>query len=113
MKTLRLKKLKMLGHKDPKYCQWRMTDEEMKRKDISPRKMYLVQYNGTWLLGRFGMQWYGWNFDPNLGAMSMQINDLDAIYEVKGLSQKKAGNTAEHILGYLITDEDVECDEDY
>ncbi len=47
------------------------------------------------------MAWYGWNFEPNMGSMSMQIEWLKEIYEIEGLSQRKGGSTAEHILHYL------------
>jgi len=69
------------GTWDEKYGVWRQTDAEKKRKDISPSKLYLVKYSNTWLLGTFGMQWYGWNFEPNIGSMSMQIEHLQEIHE--------------------------------
>lgn len=80
---------------------WTQTNEERKRSDICSSKLYLVKYSGTWLIGRFAMQWYGWNFDPNLGVMSMQIEHLEEIYEIQGLEQKVNGDTASHILNYL------------
>ncbi len=67
-------------------------------------------YNEVWLIGRFGMQWYGWNFSPNIGAMTMQIEWLEKIYEIKGLPQKKHGSTASHIMEYLA--EEKEDDEE-
>lgn len=100
-KNLKLKELPLLGEENPPYNQRLMTEEEQKRKDIEKGKMYLVDYDGIWLIGRFTMQWYGWNFNPNLGSMSIQLNNLQAIYEIEGLMQKKGGSTAEFILSYL------------
>lgn len=99
--NINLIEVPQLGNIDPKYKHWNQTDEERKRPDIDKTKLYLVKYSGTWLIGRFGMQWYGWNFHPNLGVMSMQIEWLEVIYEIQGLTQEKGGSTAEHILGYL------------
>lgn len=79
--------------------------DDRKRTDIDRKKLYLVKYEGTWLIGRFGMQWYGWSFRPNMGSMSMQIEWLNSIYEIK-LPQKKNGSTAHHIMGYLANQED-------
>jgi len=98
---VKFKELPLLGYINPPYNQRRMTDEEMKRTDINRKKLYLVSYDGIWLLGRFGMQWFGWTFHANLGSMSVQVNDLEAIYEVEGLPQIKDGSTASFILGYL------------
>jgi len=106
-----LTKLKSLGTFDEKYNVWRQTDEQQKRIDISPDKLYLASYNGIWLIGRFGMQWYGWNFEPNMGSMSMQIEWLKEIYEIKGLPQKKDGSTASHILEYLSEEKEDEGEE--
>jgi len=106
---LKLKELPLLGYVNPPYKQRRMTDEEMKRKDIDPGKLYMVRYDGIWLLGRFTMTWYGWVFDPNLGSLSPQVNDLEAIFEVEGLEQKVHGSTAMFIAGYLK--EERECEE--
>ena len=100
-KGIKLKELPLLGKENPPYSQRLMTDEEKKRKDIEKGKLYLVNYDGIWLLGRFTMQWYGWYFNPNLGSMGMQSNDLQAIYEVEGLPQKKSGSTTEFIMNYL------------
>lgn len=100
-----IKKLRPLGTWDEKYKVWRQTDAQQKRKGIDPKELYLVSYHDVWLLGRFEMEWYGWNFDPNMGSMSMQIEWLKEIYEIKGLPQKKGGSTAEHILGYLKKEE--------
>lgn len=100
-----------MGKWDKKYKVWRQTEEEEKRKDIDPKKLYLVLYEDIWLIGRFGMQWYGWNFEPNLGAMSIQIESLKEIYEIKGLPQKKHGSTASHILEYLEEGSDDKEDE--
>jgi len=83
MKKVTFIKKRQLGTFDKKYKVWRMTEQQMKRKDISPEKIYLVNYDGMWLIGRFGMQWYGWNFQPNLGAMSVQIDHCGEIYEIK------------------------------
>lgn len=98
---IKLIELPLLGTENPPYKQRRMTDEEMKRDDIKPTKLYLVCFNGIWLLGRFTMQWYGWFFNPNLGSMGMQVNDLEAIFEVVGLNQKKGGSSAEFVASYL------------
>ena len=108
---IKLKKLRSLGKWDAKYKVWRQTEEQEKRKDIDPKKLYLVSYDGVWLLGRFGMQWYGWNFEPNIGAMTIQIESLESIYEVTGLPQKKHGSTAAHIMEYLA-EEDGDDEED-
>jgi hypothetical protein len=101
-----LTKKRQLGTFDEKYKVWRLSKEQMKREDISPEKMYLVNYNGIWLIGRFGMQWYGWNFQPNLGAMSIQIDFCIEIYEIKGLPQKADGSTRSYILDYLKEEEE-------
>ena len=98
---LTVKKLRKLGKWDKKYEVWRQTEEQEKRKDIDPKKLYLVSYHGIWLLGQFGMQWYGWNFMPNIGSMSIQIEMLKEIYEIKGLPQGKDGSTAAFIGEYL------------
>ena len=98
---IKLIELPLLGTENPPYNQRRMTDEEMKRNDIDARKLYLVSYRKVWLLGRFSMRWYGWSFNPNLGSMGMQVNDLGAIFEVIGLKQKKGGSTAGFIASYL------------
>jgi hypothetical protein len=99
-------KLRQLGKFDEKYKVWRQTEAEEKRKDIDPKKLYLTSYSGAWLIGRFEMEWYGWNFIPNMGSMTMQIEWLKEIYEIKGLPQKIGGSTSEHILGYLKEDKD-------
>jgi len=98
---IKLNELPLLGAENPPYKQRRMSKEEMKRNDIDPKKLYLVCYNGIWLVGRFNMQWYGWFFSPNLGSMGMQVNDLEAIFEIIGLKQKKGGSSAEFIASYL------------
>ena len=109
---VKLKKLRSLGKWDKKYRVWRQTEEQEKRKDIDSNKLYLVSYHDVWLLGRFGMQWYGWNFHPNMGSMSMQIEWLKEIYEVTGLRQEKHGSTASHILEYLAAEASDETEED-
>ena len=101
---IKLTEIEQLGHMDPdpRYSnQRRQTDEERKRPDIDPKALYLVNYRGSWLIGRFHMQWYGWNFEPNMGCMSMQIENLDEIYLIEGLKQEKDGSTAAHIVQYL------------
>jgi hypothetical protein len=100
MKVTLIKK-RQLGAFDKKYKVWRQSEEQMKRIDISPKKFYLVNYDGIWLIGQFGLQWYGWNFSPNLGSMSIQIDHLLEIYEMKGFSQKKEGSTGSFIMNYL------------
>lgn len=105
---MKLTKLSTLGKWDKKYHVWRQTEEQEKRKDIDPKKLYLVSYNDIWLIGRFHMQWYGWNFEPNLGCMSVQIESLKSIYEIQGLPQKKRGSTASHIAEYLEGERDEE-----
>jgi hypothetical protein len=85
---------------------------EMKRTDINPTKLYLAKYQGIWLIGRFQMQWYGWNFLPNLGMMSIQYDSLEELHEID-LEQKKAGDSASHIFEVVantIKDEDEEDD---
>jgi hypothetical protein len=89
-----------------------MTDAEMKHTDISRDKMYLVNYDGIWLLGSFHMEIWGWSFDPNLGVISPQVNDLSAIYEVEGLPQKKDGSTFGFITGYLKESEESNREEE-
>lgn len=103
---IKLIELKQLGKFDKKYKVWRQTEQEQKRKDIDAKKLYLVKYSGSWLIGRFDMVWYGWNFDPNMGSMSMQIEWLEKIYEIQGLEQKKSGSTASHIIDYLSSEEE-------
>lgn len=107
---IKLRKLRSLGKWDKKYKLWRQTEEQEKRKDIDPKKLYLVSYDGVWMLGRFSMQWYGWIFDPNMGSMHMQIETLESIYEVTGLPQEKHGSTAAHIMEYLGEESDDEED---
>lgn len=105
---IELKKLPDLGKWDKKYKVWRQTIEEERRSDIDPKKMYIVTYHGIWLIGRFVMNtsYNAWNFHPNMGSMTMQIEWLEKIYEVvRGLDQKKAGSTASHILEYLAEEE--------
>jgi hypothetical protein len=70
--NLKLKELPLLGKENLPYSQRLMTEEEKKRKDIEKGKLYLVNYDGIWLIGRFTMVWYGWYFNPNLGSMGMQ-----------------------------------------
>ena len=106
MEQLTLTKVEQLGRFDDKYKNYRQTSEERKRPDIDRSKIYLTKYSDVWLLGRFYMQHYGWNFQPNLGVMSMQIEWLQEIYEIQGLTQEKGGSTAEHILGYLAKEQD-------
>jgi len=101
MKELKLIELPLLGEENPPYKQRRMTREEMKREDIDRKKLYLIRFSGIWLVGRFGMQWYGWNFQPNLGSMSVQVNDCEAIYEIVGLDQEEDGSTGGFIASYL------------
>jgi len=98
---IKLIELPLLGTENPPYNQRRMSEKEMKRTDIDPIKLYLVNYRGVWLLGRFCMQLYGWYFNPNLGSMGMQVNDLKAIFEVIGLNQEKGGSTTGFITSYL------------
>ena len=111
---IKLKRIRQLGYQNSKSKQWRQTSEEAKRTDISRKKLYLVRYSGMWLIGRFHMQWYGWNFEPNYGANSLQMDCLDdQIYEiVGGLKQDKDGSTASHILGYLAEDGQLDKDEE-
>lgn len=75
---------------------------------IDPAKLYLVRYSGAWLIGRFekldsSLAGYAhrWYFNPNLGAMGMSIDRLEAIYEIVGLPQAVDGSTYAHISGYL------------
>ena len=73
--------------------------EEAKREDIDCNKLYLAKYHGIWLIGRFQRQWYGWNFLPNLGSMSIQYSSLDELHEiVGGLEQQKAGDIGSHVI---------------
>ncbi len=92
------------GTWDEKYGVWRQTEAEEKRKDISPSKLYLVKYSNTWLLGTFGMQWYGWSFEPNIGSMSMQIEHLQEIHEIEGIS-RGVDTTGEFIMDYMKDEE--------
>jgi hypothetical protein len=105
-------KLKAVGKLDKKYHQWRLTEEEANRKDIDPKALYAVDYDGTWLFGRFEKEWYGWFFRPNLSAIcGLQLDTImDSVYLVEGLKQKKRGNTTEHIMDYL-DDEKAEAEE--
>lgn len=111
---IKLTKLPVLGTLREGYSQYDMTAEEESRNDIDPKKLYLVRYSGTWLLGRFQKlssarrgATHRWIFNPNLGVMSMQIDFIDQeIYEVEGLPQKVDGSTVAHILNYL-RDEDT------
>lgn len=94
----------------------RWYDPEHCRKDIDPKKLYLVEYFGTWLIGRFQLLTYDpkrprWIFNPNLGAVSPQIENLTRIVEIsEGLIQETAGDTASHILGYLSKMDDDNAD---
>ena len=94
-------KIEQLGTFDDRYSVWRQSEDERKRSDISRDNIYLVKDDGVWMLGRFHMQWYGWNFSPNMGSYTMQIEHLEEIY-LTDLSQKKAGDTASYILGSLV-----------
>ena len=98
---IKLKEIKQLGKFNTKYKGYRQSNKERKRDDIDSKKLYLVDYGGILLIGRFEMRWYGWNFEPNMGSMSIQIELLNKIYEINGLDQAKSGDTASHILGYL------------
>ena len=98
---IKLKELPLLGKDNPPYDQRVMTEKEMHRSDIDHGKLYLVCYDKIWLLGRFTEVWYGWVFDPNLGSMSPQINDLSAIYEVEGLDQEVHGSSEDFVARYL------------
>jgi hypothetical protein len=72
---------------------------DAKRTDIDQQKLYFAKYNGIWLVGRFQMQWYGWNFLPNLGCMSIQYDSLEELHEITGgLEQKKAGDAGSHVM---------------
>lgn len=84
---------------------------EMKRTDISPTKLYLAKYNGIWLIGRFQIQWYGWNFVPNLGMMNIQYDSLEELHEIE-LEQKKAGDSASHIFEYVANTLEKEEEDD-
>lgn len=111
---IKLTKLVVMGTVREGYSQYDLTPEEESRNDIDPKKLYLVRYSGTWLIGRFQKlpspfrgATHRWIFNPNLGVMSPQIDSLDQeIYEVEGLPQKVDGSTASHILSYL-RDEDT------
>lgn len=106
---IKLTKLPVLGKLREGYCQHDLTPEEESRIDIDPRKLYLVRYSRTWLIGRFQKlpsarrgATHRWIFNPNLGVMSMQIDSIDReIYEIEGLPQDVDGSTEAHILGYL------------
>ena len=49
--------------------------------EISPRKRYRVKIDADWFEGVFSMHSFGWNFE-DYGTSGMQINMLDAIYEI-------------------------------
>lgn len=80
---------------------------EEHRDDIDPKKLYLVEYFGTWLLGRFSLLTYDpkhprWIFYPNIGAVTPQIDNLTRIVEiVSGLEQEVAGDVVSHIISFL------------
>lgn len=54
-----------------------------KDKRISSRKTYLLKHDGRWYVGKWQMQWYGWNFDGVFPA-GCQYNypDIQAVYEL-------------------------------
>lgn len=46
---------------------------------IDPDAQYLAKIYGTWYLGSFSEQWYGWNFD-NWGTSGMQLDSIEDLY---------------------------------
>lgn len=54
-----------------------------KHSDISGRKNYMVNYNGTILFGKFNKEWYGWNFTWFGSAYcGLQLDSLKEVWEV-------------------------------
>ena len=58
--------------------------------EIDSRKTYRVRIESRWYQGRFTKEWFGWNFD-DYGTSGMQLNLLDAVYEIQTPSLKKRG----------------------
>ncbi len=48
---------------------------------ISTTKRYRVKIDGRWYEGCFSKRWFGWNFE-GYGDSGMQLNLLDAVYEI-------------------------------
>jgi len=44
---------------------------------------YLIKYNNNWFAGKFGKQWFGWVFHPSWGVSSIQLNNIEILYEME------------------------------
>jgi len=84
---LQLQSIKQLGKWDKNYGYWRQTETEQKRKDIDPKRYYLVinrcstiASGKIYYIGQFMMQLHGWRFHPNGGSFSIQIEHIEEFY---------------------------------
>lgn len=52
-------------------------------KRISHTKSYLAKINGEWYAGRFGKEWYGWNFEAVYAAgYQVDYGGWEELYEI-------------------------------
>ena len=56
---------------------------------IDSRKRYRVKIDGSWYEGSFSKQWFGWLFE-GYGSSGIQLNLIDAVYEILPSDSKKA-----------------------
>ena len=84
---MRLKSIPQLGTRNPRTGNWDQTDEQRCRPDIDVKKWYLVSDNDKWYTGKFVERWYGWVFHPAAGCISMQIEYIDAIWEIESFPE--------------------------
>ena len=58
--------------------------DQCEHPDIRANKIYLVNYDGNWILGNFSREWYGWNFDWfGTAYAGLQLDCFKQIYELK------------------------------
>ena len=55
---------------------------------ITAKKTYRVRIDGRWYEGRFSKESFGWNFE-NYGSSGMQLNLIDAVFEIQEPSPKR------------------------
>lgn len=71
-----------------------------KDKRISTGKNYLVKIGKGWYAGRFGLQWYGWNFH-GWGNAGMQLDMIEGpIYEI--VEPQDPEESARELIGTIV-----------
>lgn len=57
-------------------------DGTSKNDKIDLKKEYLIRYSGNLYAGRFQTVWFGLVFHPGWGASSMQLDHIEAVWEL-------------------------------